>query len=48
VQHLQAAGKDVTFVELQSPYGHDAFLLEVEALTALIEAFFAADPPRES
>jgi len=45
VSRLQAAGKDVTFTEINSPYGHDAFLLEYETLGGLLEAFFAADPP---
>lgn len=45
VSHLQAAGKDVTFVELDSPFGHDAFLIEHERLGELITAFFAAHQP---
>lgn len=34
-----AAGKTVTYLELPSAYGHDAFLLETEQTTPLIEAF---------
>lgn len=36
---LLSAGKQVTFAEIESPYGHDAFLLEVEAQTAIIRPF---------
>jgi len=39
VDALLVSGKAVTFAELPSPYGHDAFLLEVEAQTALIRPF---------
>ncbi|MDH7568162.1 MAG: homoserine O-acetyltransferase [Armatimonadota bacterium] len=45
VSHLQAAGRDVTFVEIDSPFGHDAFLIESERIAELLRAFFAADPP---
>lgn len=45
VSHLQAEGKDVTFAELQSPFGHDAFLIESETLAKLLDAFFEAEPP---
>ncbi|MBI3947253.1 MAG: homoserine O-acetyltransferase [Armatimonadetes bacterium] len=45
VSHLQAAGRDVTFVEIDSSAGHDGFLVETEKMAALIEAFFAPDPP---
>ncbi len=39
VDALLVAGKSVSFAEIPSPYGHDAFLLEVEAQTALIGPF---------
>ena len=39
VDALLAAGKSVTFAEIPSRYGHDAFLLEVDAQTALIRPF---------
>jgi len=42
VNALVANGKDVSFCNIQSPYGHDAFLLEPEALGSLICGFLAA------
>lgn len=33
--------KHVTFVELESPFGHDSFLLEVEPLRELLEPFLS-------
>ena len=36
---LLAADKQVTFAEFESPYGHDAFLLEVEQQTSLLRPF---------
>jgi homoserine O-acetyltransferase len=36
---LQRVGADVTFAEIESPYGHDAFLLEPEAQTEIISPF---------
>jgi len=36
---LRANGLDVTYVNVESDYGHDAFLLEVEEMTRLISAF---------
>jgi homoserine O-acetyltransferase len=39
VSALTAAGADVTFCNLQSTWGHDAFLLEVETMTRLIADF---------
>jgi homoserine O-acetyltransferase len=36
---LQRVGADVTFAEIESPYGHDAFLLEPEAQTELVGPF---------
>ncbi len=39
VSALRKAGKDVSYVEISSDYGHDAFLLEVESLSKLITNF---------
>lgn len=39
VQALVEAGRDVSFVELDSPKGHDSFLLEFEALKELARPF---------
>jgi len=39
VNALVAARKQVSFVELTSPYGHDSFLLEVEPLAELLRPF---------
>jgi homoserine O-acetyltransferase/O-succinyltransferase len=40
---LNAAGAPVSFVELQSPYGHDAFFLEDPALDRVVAGFLCAD-----
>jgi homoserine O-acetyltransferase len=39
VSALTAVGADVTYLDIQSTWGHDAFLLEVETMTALIGSF---------
>jgi homoserine O-acetyltransferase len=39
VSALMAAGADVTYLDIQSTWGHDAFLLEVETMTDLLTAF---------
>jgi homoserine O-acetyltransferase len=39
VSALTAAGADVTYCNLQSSWGHDAFLLEVDTMTHLISTF---------
>jgi homoserine O-acetyltransferase len=39
VSALTAVGADVTYCNLQSTWGHDAFLLEVETMTQLIRDF---------
>ncbi len=39
VDALQAAHAEVSFAEIPSPYGHDAFLLEPEAQHQLVEPF---------
>lgn len=41
VDALSAAGAEVSFAEIRSPYGHDAFLLEPAAQHAFIEPFLA-------
>ncbi|MBI5897137.1 MAG: hypothetical protein HZB24_14420 [Desulfobacterales bacterium] len=37
-------GKPVSFIEIDSPYGHDAFLVEVEKLSRIISGFLAGVP----
>lgn len=39
---LNAAGAPVSFVELSSPYGHDAFFLDVPALDRVVSGFLCA------
>jgi homoserine O-acetyltransferase/O-succinyltransferase len=41
VDALLATGRDVSYSEISSPYGHDAFLLEPEILGRLIGGFLA-------
>lgn len=36
---LRKNGSDVTYITLESSYGHDAFLLELDSLTKLISGF---------
>lgn len=36
---LMAAGADVTYLDIKSTWGHDAFLLEVETMTGLLTSF---------
>lgn len=38
------AGKLVTYVDIQSPYGHDAFLVEVEPVGRLLRGFLCPHP----
>ena len=42
VHALNAAGAPVSFVELSSPYGHDAFLLEAPELKRVVDGFLRA------
>ena len=42
VQALNASGAAVSFVELQSPFGHDAFLLDPPGLGAVVRGFLGA------
>ena len=45
VAALRRNNADVSYAEIQSDYGHDAFLLEVETLTHLVRNFLEyADP----
>jgi homoserine O-acetyltransferase/O-succinyltransferase len=39
VTALMVAGADVTYLDIQSTWGHDAFLLEVETMTRLLGSF---------
>ena len=39
VSALTAVGADVSYCNLQSTWGHDAFLLEVDTMTGLISNF---------
>jgi homoserine O-acetyltransferase len=40
VDALRANGAEVSFAEIQSPYGHDAFLLEPEQQHSFVSPFF--------
>jgi homoserine O-acetyltransferase len=42
VRALRSRNRDVAYVELQSNYGHDAFLLEVEEQEDLVRGFLAS------
>jgi homoserine O-acetyltransferase len=42
VDALAAGGKDVSYCDIASPYGHDAFLLEPEVLGSFIGGFLNA------
>ncbi|WP_174292384.1 homoserine O-acetyltransferase MetX [Sphingomonas bacterium] len=42
VHALNAAGAAASFVELSSPYGHDAFLLESPELNRVVDGFLSA------
>lgn len=42
VSALNAAGAEVSFVELESPHGHDAFLLETPELYRVVDGFLKA------
>lgn len=43
VHALNAAGAPVSFVELSSPFGHDAFLLEAPEMNRVVDGFLRAD-----
>ncbi|MET0137635.1 MAG: homoserine O-acetyltransferase [Sphingobium sp.] len=42
VHALNAAGREVSFVELKSPFGHDAFLLHAPDMNRVIDGFLRA------
>jgi len=42
VQALVAAGRHASFVELSSPFGHDAFLLDTPGLGQVVDGFLRA------
>ena len=44
VRALNAAGAAVSFVELDSPYGHDAFLLDAPEMNRVVDGFLRAAP----
>ena len=44
VHALNAAGRAVSFVELSSPYGHDAFLLDAPEMNRVVEGFLRGIP----
>ncbi|MDD3237365.1 MAG: homoserine O-acetyltransferase [Candidatus Gastranaerophilales bacterium] len=44
---LIKAGKDVSFCEIESPCGHDAFLLEFETQTKIVKSFLGKDLKNE-
>lgn len=48
VSALRRNNVDVSYAEIQSDYGHDAFLLEVETLSRLITNFLEYADPRKS
>lgn len=48
VEALVANGKDVSFCNIASSYGHDAFLLESETLGSFICCFLAATHARQA
>ncbi|MDZ4181084.1 MAG: homoserine O-acetyltransferase, partial [Coriobacteriia bacterium] len=48
VDALRAGGGRVSFAEIDSPYGHDAFLLEPEQQAAYVVPFLASVYAEES
>lgn len=42
VHALNAAGAEVSFVELSSPFGHDAFLLDCPEMNRIVDGFLRA------
>ncbi len=42
VHALNAVGAPVSFVELETPHGHDAFLLDVPEMNAVVDGFLRA------
>lgn len=41
VTALRQSGREVVYTEIETDYGHDAFLLEAESLTSLVRGFLA-------
>lgn len=41
VSALMKTGKEVSFLQIESPAGHDAFLLEFETQTKVIKSFLS-------
>jgi homoserine O-acetyltransferase len=41
VRLVQAAGGDATYLEMTSPWGHDAFLCDWEEIASAVGAFLA-------
>jgi len=48
VDALLANHKDVTYLQIESPAGHDGFLLEVDAEAAILRRFLAATARKEA
>ena len=46
VHALNAAGAEASFVELSSPFGHDAFLLECPEMNRIVDGFLRAGANR--
>ena len=46
VHALNAAGAEASFVELSSPFGHDAFLLECPQMNRIVDGFLRAGERR--
>jgi homoserine O-acetyltransferase len=47
VRSLLQNGIDATYVEIESDYGHDSFLLEVDRLAELTRDFLGQLPPAD-
>ena len=39
IQAMKKSGLDVSFCEIEADWGHDAFLLPSESLTAMVKGF---------
>jgi homoserine O-acetyltransferase/O-succinyltransferase len=48
VSALRQNGIDVIYTEIETDYGHDAFLLEAESLTSLVSGFLAGEQARRN